>query len=197
MLDTYNVIRFEQRGCGRSVCDGRYDLSTAVYDIEHIRQFYGIENWIVCGHSWGANLAFVYAMEYPERVRALMYIAGNGIHNDQTWNETYRHNRDGNTEVMPEMPYPLNAAVNIEGNRSLREFGRSPDFWLRVSKMKVPALFIEAGSDIRPNWPPMQMQRLMPNAEWITIENASHYIWLDDPDRLRSVMLDWLAFSLK
>ena len=75
MLDNdYRVIRFEQRGCGRSSADERYDLTTAVEDIERVRKYYGIKQWVVGGHSWGANLAFVYAMSYPKRVQALLYI---------------------------------------------------------------------------------------------------------------------------
>ena len=47
--DGYNVIRFEQRGCGHSDKDGKYDLETTVSDIETISEFYGINSWIVGG----------------------------------------------------------------------------------------------------------------------------------------------------
>lgn len=40
--DGYTVIRFEQRGCGRSGKDGNYDMFTAIRDMETIRAYYGI-----------------------------------------------------------------------------------------------------------------------------------------------------------
>lgn len=192
MLDSYRVIRFEQRGCGRSTADGRYDLMTAVEDIERIRKYYGIDRWIVGGHSWGANLAFVYAMTYPEQASALLYISGNGIQNDRAWSEEYHRNRNEQGEVMPEMAYAGNDEVNREGNRTLREFGRSPDFWQRVSKMDTPALFVAAEKDIRPSWPAEQLARLIPNAQFVMVKKAAHYLWLDNADGLRQVLSEFL-----
>eukprot|EP00759_Apiculatamorpha_spiralis_P030571 PhF_6_TR32188/c0_g1_i2/m.47804/K01259/pip; proline iminopeptidase len=67
------AIRFDQRGCGRStpVCDaaslGTVDwqrdvnIDTLVNDMETLREYYGIEKWIVVGFSWGTTLALAYA----------------------------------------------------------------------------------------------------------------------------------------
>ena len=193
MLDNkYQVIRFEQRGCGRSTADGLYDLTTTVEDIERIREHYGVKKWIVGGHSWGTNLAFVYAMTYPERVQALLYISGNGIQNDRHWSEEYHRNRDKRGEPSPEMAYPGNTEVNAEGNCTLREFGRTLDFFLRVSKMNMPALFVMAENDIRPSWPVEQLANLMQNAQYTTINDTSHYIWLDNSARLKRVLVEYL-----
>ena len=189
----YRVIRFEQRGCGRSTADGKYDLITAVEDIERVRLHYGIEQWVVGGHSWGANLALVYAMTYPERVQALMYIAGNGIHDNRHWSEEYHRNADEIGEYRPDMEYPLNPEVNVEGNRTLREFGRSHDFYQRISKMFMPALFVMAENDIRPSWPAEQIANLMPNAQYVTVRNASHYIWLDNANDLQKTLSDYIS----
>ncbi|MGI6561937.1 MAG: hypothetical protein ACOX3Q_05165 [Clostridia bacterium] len=49
--DMAAVIRFEQRGCGRSTIDYSCDVETCVSDLEYIRRFYGIDQWIVGGHS--------------------------------------------------------------------------------------------------------------------------------------------------
>ena len=190
--DKYRVIRFEQRGCGRSTADGQYDLFTAVEDIERVRIHWGIERWVVGGHSWGANLAFVYAMTYPERVQALLYIAGNGVQNDRHWSEEYHRNRDEHSEPQFEMKYPFNDDVNAEGNRTLRELGRTPDFYLRVSKMNVSALFVMAENDMRPNWPAMQLANLMPNAQYVIIKGVSHNLWLDNTESLREVLSEYL-----
>jgi proline iminopeptidase len=49
--DMAAVIRFEQRSCGRSTIDYNCDVETCVSDLEYIRRFYGIDQWIVGGHS--------------------------------------------------------------------------------------------------------------------------------------------------
>ena len=114
--DQYRVIRFEQRGCGRSTADGSYDLTTTVEDIERIREHYGVKKWIVGGHSWGANLAFVYAMTYPERVQALLYISGNGIQNDRHWSEEYT-----TATVMNAANSPLKWRIRATRRLTLKE----------------------------------------------------------------------------
>ena len=191
--DKCRVIRFELRGCGCSTEDGLYDLATAIGDIERLRLHYGIDHWIIGGHSWGANLAFVYAMTHPERVRALLYIAGNGIQNDRNWNEEYHRNLDERGERLPDMDYPFNTAVNMAGNRTLREFGRAPDFYLRVSRMDMPALFVMAENDIRPSWPAEQLASLMLGAKIVRVKDASHFIWLDNPKELQKVLSEFIS----
>lgn len=72
LTDIARVIRFEQRGCGRSQPASHYSVETSIEDIEAVQNAYGIERCIVGGHSWGADLALVYALTYPERVKGLL-----------------------------------------------------------------------------------------------------------------------------
>jgi proline iminopeptidase len=58
-------------------------VEACLADLEAIREDYGIERWIVAGHSSGADLAFAYALHYPERVYGFICIAGGRIHNDR------------------------------------------------------------------------------------------------------------------
>jgi proline iminopeptidase len=74
-LDDYNVIAFDQRGCGQSKPFGSLEHNSTehlVNDIEAIRQHLDIESWCVFGGSWGATLALVYAIAHPSRVVHLM-----------------------------------------------------------------------------------------------------------------------------
>jgi proline iminopeptidase len=73
--DVYRIVLFDQRGCGRSQPHaGLQDNTTAalVADIETIREWLGIEQWLVFGGSWGSTLALVYAETHPERVSGLI-----------------------------------------------------------------------------------------------------------------------------
>lgn len=73
--DRYRVILFDQRGCGRSQPHADLvDNNTGhlVGDIERIREYLGIERWLVFGGSWGSTLGLAYAQAHPERVSALI-----------------------------------------------------------------------------------------------------------------------------
>ncbi len=64
----------------------------SVADLEAVRDAFGVEDWIVGGHSWGASLALQYALTHPDRTRALLYISGTGI--GQAWNRAYHLEAD-------------------------------------------------------------------------------------------------------
>ncbi|MDW7669071.1 MAG: prolyl aminopeptidase [Bacillota bacterium] len=71
----YRIILFEQRGCGRSTPHAETKENTTwdlIEDIEKLRSLFNIEEWIVFGGSWGSTLSLIYAINYPERVKALI-----------------------------------------------------------------------------------------------------------------------------
>ncbi len=71
----YDVILFDQRGCGRSTPFASLDNNTTwhlVADIERLREMIGVETWQVFGGSWGSTLALAYAETHPERVSELV-----------------------------------------------------------------------------------------------------------------------------
>lgn len=74
-LEHWNVIAFDQRGCGLSTPFASLEennIFKLIDDMEAIRQFFGVENWIVFGGSFGSTLALTYAIHHPERVLALI-----------------------------------------------------------------------------------------------------------------------------
>lgn len=71
----YDLLLFDQRGCGRSTPHAGLDANTTwhlVADIERLRALAGVDTWLVFGGSWGSTLALAYAQTHPERVRALV-----------------------------------------------------------------------------------------------------------------------------
>jgi proline iminopeptidase len=79
--DTFTVIRFDQRGCGRSTGDGPFTIVQAVDDLDQVRAALGFGEWAVAGHSWGAELAIRYAARHQDHTTAVAYIAGVGAGN--------------------------------------------------------------------------------------------------------------------
>lgn len=71
----YDVLLFDQRGCGRSTPHASLDANTTwdlVADIERLRTMAGVDRWLVFGGSWGSTLALAYAQTHPARVSALV-----------------------------------------------------------------------------------------------------------------------------
>ena len=87
----YNIILFDQRGCGRSLPHGSLDNNTTadlVADIERIRQHFAIESWHVFGGSWGSTLSLVYAQQHPTAVKTLV-LRGIFLGREQDTNWTF------------------------------------------------------------------------------------------------------------
>lgn len=171
------VIRFEQRGCGRSDHDDFYDVDTCVQDLEAIRRHYGMERWIVAGHSWGADLALAYALAHPQRVLGIVCIAGGRINNNRDWARVYHERKEQEGEAWPEYDYPVNFEVNRQVNASWRQYIQKPDLLKAFANLDAPTLFVYGEKDIRPSWPIEQLANLMPNAIYKNIKGANHYIW--------------------
>lgn len=130
--DAVHTICFDPRGCGRSSLTPPYDLETAITDLDSLRKILGIEEWVVLGHSWGADVALAYALTYPTCTRGIIYLCGRGLQNDNDWKDAYRRGRDAGVEIVPDFAYPINMEVNEVGDNPL-EIGA-----------KVPMLHIDA-----------------------------------------------------
>jgi len=73
--DQFDILLFDQRGCGRSRPHGSIEANTTAHlidDLERLRKFRNIENWLIVGGSWGSALALAYAEQFPERVTGLV-----------------------------------------------------------------------------------------------------------------------------
>ncbi len=83
--DRLRVIRWDQRGCGRSERRGPYSVARCVQDLHAVigRR----PRAALFGHSWGATLALRYALDHQDRVSALVYACGTGL--GWAWREPF------------------------------------------------------------------------------------------------------------
>ena len=73
--DRYDLLLFDQRGCGRSTPHAALEANTTwhlVADIERLRELMGVDQWLVFGGSWGSALALAYAQSHPSHVSELI-----------------------------------------------------------------------------------------------------------------------------
>lgn len=83
----YNIILFDQRGCGKSRPHASLEHNTTwdlVADIETIRHHFNVDRWMVFGGSWGSTLALAYAIRHPEPVTELVLRGIYTIKQDET-----------------------------------------------------------------------------------------------------------------
>jgi proline iminopeptidase len=79
-LDTYRLVMFDQRGCGRSrpLANGADADLTAqtmdglIADVELLRDRFGVDRWTILGLSWGTTLGLAYAQAHPDLVAAVV-----------------------------------------------------------------------------------------------------------------------------
>lgn len=67
----YHVVIFDQRGCGSSRPLGELannNTQELVNDIDKIRHHCGFKKVVLVGGSWGATLALLYMIKYPDKV---------------------------------------------------------------------------------------------------------------------------------
>lgn len=99
--ERYDVLLFDQRGCGRSVPFASLEANTTwhlVRDIEALREMAGHARWLVFGGSWGSTLSLAYAQSHPQRVTELV-LRGIFLGSENEYDWLYRY---GASELYPE-----------------------------------------------------------------------------------------------
>ena len=73
--EMFNVLCFDQRGCGRSESKDLFSTNTTdhlLLDLDLITAHFDVARYVLFGGSWGATLALLYAMERPKNCLGLI-----------------------------------------------------------------------------------------------------------------------------
>lgn len=100
--EKFRIILFDQRGCGRSAPHAELERNTTadlLADIESIRDYLGVEKWLLFGGSWGATLSLLYAEKYPDNVLG-MILRGIFLCRQKDLNWFYK--QGGASELFPD-----------------------------------------------------------------------------------------------
>ncbi|AIG76246.1 Hypothetical protein AJAP_16890 [Amycolatopsis japonica] len=216
----FRLIRWDQRGAGRSEARGPYTLERMVADVDAVREWHGLDRVPVLGHSWGAHLALLYALAHPERVSALVYVSGVGLGHE--WHAEFKRNfervlgeelrgegreravrqwtadfvTDGerHAEAMATPWFP----VNYEANAALSEEMRTvPEAELVAAcrSLRVPTLIVDGMADTRPRWAVDSLEQALPSVTRVRFDGVGHVPWLEAPGEFRAAVTDFLAAS--
>jgi proline iminopeptidase len=190
MDDLTEVLRWEQRGCGRSEAVEPYDLARCLADLEGLRKTFGLERWIIGGHSWGANLALIYALEYPEHTAAVIHLSGTSF--DEDWKAAYHEGLETRGERQPDYAYPPNMEVNRKVNASHKLYLRDPALQERVRALQIPVLVVHGDRDIRPTDMAERLAAMLSQVRLEIIPEAEHVLWPTHTTELRQILRDFL-----
>jgi proline iminopeptidase len=73
--EKWRLVMFDQRGCGQSKPHAELQENTTwdlVNDIEKLREYLNIHQWVVFGGSWGSTLSLAYSQTHPDRCKGLI-----------------------------------------------------------------------------------------------------------------------------
>ncbi|MFF4831604.1 alpha/beta fold hydrolase [Streptomyces sp. NPDC001315] len=235
LADLATVVRWDQRGCGRSRrCAGPWTSERFVADLDAVRRHFALDRVALLGHSWGAQLALSYALAHPERVSALVYVAGTGIGPDADWHDAFVENfrarlgdhperlsrwqelteRPRRTEEEDRERAVLQWSVEFEEReRALEHAGRMADPWFAINdecnkalnaerrrvwgtpelyaacrSLDVPVTIVDGARDIRPRAAVDSLERALPNVRRVTLPEAGHMVWTEDPKGFREAV---------
>jgi proline iminopeptidase len=235
LRDDLRVVRWDQRGCGRSERRGPYSMARAAADLDAVRAHFGFEKAAVLGHSWGAQLALRYTLDHPDRVSHLVYVAGTGL--GFGWHDEYEKNLAGRLgERMGRIEELSAGDRTVDEDRELAVLRWSADFadpataaghaermatpWLEINyechaaitaadretwredelaqacrELDVPVLILDGAQDVRPRWAVDSLAAALPKATRVTLPDAGHVPWLDDPEGFRTALQSFLSIS--
>jgi len=207
LRESGRVVYYDQRGCGDSA-GGPVGWRTHVWDLDRLISTVAPGgNVVLAGTSWGSVLALLYAHRYPERLDALILT---GV---PSWSFLIPEPGEAQVQVSPDLkPRTLPALVEAEPPADMDPhfYGVDEAFRQRLrnrcplasfvtlhsvrsrltrpplsefSQVEVPVLVLvgEGRGDFPEGGP--ELSRILPRSREVTIPDAGHAAWYNDPDR--------------
>lgn len=169
----YRVIALDTRGHGKSPRGTKpFTIEQFSYDLYDFMTNRKISNAVILGFSDGANIAMKFAMNYPDKVKALILNGGNL--NPKGVKRT--------TQIPIELGYKIarRLALKLSGAKKSAEMlglmVNEPNIErTELSKITVPTLVICGRSDIIKESHTKEIAENIPNAK-LSIIKGNHFI---------------------
>lgn len=188
LSDAFEVILIDPPGCGRSPSASQPSVLALVAAIDGLRAALGFDEWIIGGHSFGADLALAYALERPRHTHAVLAVSPTGVQDDRSWHRAYEAGRRAGDQV-PESDYDLDPELQARALASWRQYIKQPDLLRRLADLRAPYLAVVGSEDGRPSWPVEQVVALVPDGRLALITGAGHCPWWTHPNELHRAAL--------
>lgn len=109
--EQFRIILLDQRGAGQSrplASTQNNSTSHLVADLEKVRDYLNIDQWMLFGGSWGVTLALAYAVSHPARVLGMVL---RGVFLCRQRDMDWLYTEHGAARLFPREWRSVNAAV--------------------------------------------------------------------------------------
>lgn len=215
---TYKVIVYDQRGHGASdKPEGEYSPYIFAKDLFCLMERLKIAPAVLLGHSMGSLMAQVFALAYPQKVRALILYGALSKYQDPgkgrgPWGQDavreieergVRHHLRSlapfwfasQTDRTLVESWLEEGVSEIPGSvvAAIWEGNRQADVSDQIQKIAVPTLIIVGEEDCRtPVGNSEEIKRKIPNSHLKVVKGAGHMIHLEKPREFNQAILDFL-----
>lgn len=156
----WRQIGYTQRGVPPSTTQGPFTVAQHVADAVAVLDDLGLDDAVVVGHSWGAFLAAVLALEHPDRVRGLVLVDPFGIVGDGGFGRF-------SEQILARTPDQVRERADELDQRAMSGEGTEADA-LESMRLVWPAYFADPSTA-----PPMPQLRLSVPCYSQTIDEAA------------------------
>ncbi|RQH02314.1 alpha/beta fold hydrolase [Natrarchaeobius oligotrophus] len=218
LSSSYQVVRFDLRGSGRSdVPEGPYSIETWVDDVDGVLDELEVETAHFVGHSLGSIISTKYAIEHPDRVASLsLAAAGPGMPEEkveETKEIVDAIEADGmeahaDTEVEESLStHTRETRPELAGLYRDLILQNDPDGYVasmrglmnanlrgELEDVPVPTLLLAAENDVvTPPVASFIMADRIPDAQVTVLQRAGHMAHLEAPEELSRSVHDFIA----
>ncbi|WP_433957182.1 alpha/beta fold hydrolase [Cytobacillus horneckiae] len=160
----YRVLALEQRGHGMSARTNNYSFELMCDDLLHFANKLKLERFTLIGHSMGGTVSYLFSEAFSSRIERLIV------------EDTPPPFPDKPIEIptSPVAPLPFDWQVVTAIIRQLNE--PNPDWWQNLPNINMPTLIIGGGSSHIPQNKLLEVSKLIPNCELVTIGDAGHFV---------------------
>ena len=167
------------RGHGASDHAGPYSHEVMRDDVIGVLDAVGWSDVVLVGHSLGGAVAYLVAMQQPERIARLVI---EDVVPPFPFERPIRDRPDGplpfDWDVLP--------AIFTEANDPTRRW------WPRLADIAAPTLLIGGGPEsYLPAEELAEVARLIPDSTLVTIP-AGHHVHVNEPEAFTDALLGWL-----
>lgn len=203
LAEKHRVILFEAPGFGSSAANDRSEsVAELARTMAAAIDALGIDRYNLWGTSFGGRLACWLAVQFPERLQALVLVAPAAIlpenHTSRIAGVPLADRAPmyfAHPERQPDRP-PLSPEVIAKQEAlvgRLRGPNRDADLEARLGIVTVPTLVLFGTEDrLIPSEMGRIYREIMPNCNLIYVYDAGHHINEDRPEAFASLVLDFL-----
>ncbi len=218
LAERFRVVSYDLRGLGRSATPPPpYSLADLVGDLDGLVASLGLERVALVGHSLGGAIVLAYAIQHPERVRAVVGVAAPSVTTDEQRALLAERAQAATHDGMAALA-ELHAAVGLPagfadehpertalyksiigsgdpaGYAALCRVTGTLDLQPRLAEIAAPVLLLEGELDrvVRPE-SVRETAAAVPGCRYVELPGCGHVVPLERPAELVSQVLDFVA----